>query len=105
MTNQLNEAKNLLDNSPRVTVGELPTVELTESAIRDAIFYEYSVELDLASTIGTQWFFMRRHDLLQKGTPLHYPVPATELELSGVDFYTFGGDSAEGTASGANSWR
>lgn len=105
MTNQLNEAKNLLDNSPRVTVGELPTVDLTESAIRDAIFYEYSVELDLASTIGTQWFFMRRHDLLQKGTPLHYPVPATELELSGVDFYTFGGDSAEGTASGANSWR
>lgn len=105
MTNQLSEAKNLLDNSPRVTVGGLPPVDLTESAIRHAIFYEYSVELDLASTIGTQWFFMRRYDLLQQGTPLHYPVPATELELTGVDFYSFGGSSAEGTASGANSWR
>lgn len=105
MTNQLSKAKDLLDNSPRVTVGTLPAVNLTEADIKDAIFYEYSIELDLASTIGTQWFFMRRHDLLQKGSPLHYPVPATELELTGVGFYSFGGNSTEGTASGANSWR
>lgn len=105
MTNQLDKAKTLLDNSPRTTVGMLPEVNLSEAAIKDAIFYEYSIELDLASTIGTQWFFMRRHDLLQKGTPLHYPVPATELELNGIGFYTFGGNSAEGTATGSNSWR
>lgn len=105
MTNQLSKAKDLLDNSPRVTVGNLPAVNANESDIKDALFYEYSIELDLASTIGTQWFFMRRHDLLQKGTPLHYPVPATELELNGLDFYTFGGSSTEGTALGVNSWR
>ncbi len=105
MTNQLSKAKDLLDNSPRVTVGMLPPVSLTEADLNDAIFYEYSIELDLASTIGTHWFFMRRHDLLQRGTPLHYPVPATELELTGVAFYSFGGSSTEGTASGTNSWR
>lgn len=105
MTNQLDKAKELLDNSPRVTIGKLPLVNAEASEIRDALFYEYSIELDLASTIGTHWFFMRRHDLLQKGTPLHYPVPATELELISVDFYTFGGDSSEGTATGVKSWR
>ena len=37
---------------------------------------------------------MRRHDLLQKGTPTQYPVPATELEITGDSFYTFGGEGA-----------
>ena len=73
-----------------------------------ALHYEYSVELDLMTTIGTQWFFMRRHGLLQEGTPLHYPVPGEELQVLRDDYYTFGGvDNAgsEGTASGDNSWR
>ena len=105
MTNNLAKAKELLDKSPRVSVGKLPVVNSNEADIEKALFYEYSIELDLASTIGTQWFFMRRHDLLQKGSPLHYPVPATELELTGVGFYTFGGSSKEGTATGANSWK
>ena len=73
-----------------------------------ALHYEYAVELDLMTTIGTQWFFMRRHGLLQEGTPLHYPVPGEELQVLRDDYYTFGGvDNAgsEGTASGDNSWR
>lgn len=72
-----------------------------------ALLREYSVELDQMGGVGLQWFFMRRHDLLQEGTATMYPVPASELELLGRSVYTFGGvDNAgsEGTASGANSW-
>lgn len=73
-----------------------------------ALHTEYSVELDLMSGIGAQWYFMRRHNLLQEGTPLHYPIPGEELEIIQKDFYTFGGESRageSGTADGSNSWR
>lgn len=65
-----------------------------------ALLYEYSIELHLNGTIGTNHFFMRRHNLLQAGTPLHYPVPAGELEISGLDPYTFGGPGGDAAASG-----
>ena len=51
---------------------------------------------------------MRRHDLLQPGTPLHFAVPGSELELGGVPLYSFGGagnESEVGTADGSNSWK
>ncbi|MGB2404454.1 MAG: hypothetical protein ACPIA1_03860 [Flavobacteriaceae bacterium] len=65
-----------------------------------ALLYEYAIELHLNGTGGTNWFFMRRHNLLQLGTPLHFPVPATELEISGLDSYTFGSQGGEASASG-----
>ena len=65
-----------------------------------ALLYEYAVELHLAGTGGTNFFFMRRHNLLQIGTPLHFPVPADELEISGIDSYTFGGEGGNASASG-----
>ena len=34
---------------------------------------------------------MRRRDMLQRGTILHYPVPAAELEILGLDNYTIAG--------------
>jgi hypothetical protein len=43
---------------------------------------------------------MRRHNLLQVGTPLHFPVPADELEISGLVPYTFGAAGGEASASG-----
>lgn len=73
-----------------------------------ALLREYSVELDLLGGVGLQWFFMRRYDMLQAGTALHYPVPGSELELLGLENYTFGGasyTSEAGTATGANSWK
>jgi len=73
-----------------------------------ALLREYSVELDQMGGVGIQWFFMRRHNLLQEGTATMYPVPASEMELIGQDVYTFGGvDNAgqPGTASGDNSWK
>jgi hypothetical protein len=72
-----------------------------------ALLREYSVELEQMGGVGIQWFFMRRHDLLQTGTATMYPVPASELELLGRSIYTFGGvgnAGSVGTASGANSW-
>ena len=48
---------------------------------------------------------MRRTDRLQKGTLLHFPVPATELEIMGMQHYTvyseaFGTDSSNGEWTG-----
>lgn len=100
-------AATILNTSARFTKGGITTPG-TDSDIEYALHYEYSVELDLAATIGTQWFFMRRHDLLQEGTPLSYPVPGTELEITGDQLYSFGGENnagQEGTADGSNSWK
>jgi len=103
----LSAAAAYLNASPRVTVGGLDDVSATADAIENALHYEYSVELDLGAGIGTIWAFMRRYDLLQAGTPLQYPIPATELEITGDDFYSFGGasyTSEVGTADGSNAW-
>ncbi|MCG2590104.1 RagB/SusD family nutrient uptake outer membrane protein [Rhodohalobacter sulfatireducens] len=84
--------------APDASVAEFQTALLTE----------YSVELYMIAGIGTEWFFMRRHDMLQAGTALHYPIPGQELEITGASYYTFGGaenTSEEGTADGANSWK
>ena len=96
----------ILNGSARFTKGGITTAS-TEAAVEHALAYEYAVELDLACTVGTQWAFMRRFDALQQGTPLHYPVPGTELEITGTPLYTFGGatNSGEGTATGSNSWK
>jgi hypothetical protein len=97
----------VLNSSARFSKGNITTPD-TEAGVEYALHYEYSVELDLAATIGTHWMFMRRFDLLQKGTPLNYPVPGTELEITGSPNYSFGGETnadKEGTASGANSWK
>lgn len=73
-----------------------------------ALLREYSVELSLMGGTGLQWYFMRRHDLLQPGTPTMFPVPGQELELTGRDNYTYGGASNAGnvgSAAGNNEWR
>ena len=88
----LSGAKATLDASARGTAGL--TTDATATGIAKALLYEYSIEMHLNGSAGTNYYFMRRHDLLQKGTPLHFPVPATELEITGDKFYTFGGDGA-----------
>ena len=40
---------------------------------------------------GTGFFDMRRRDNLQRGTILHFPVPAAELEIIGAEWYTISG--------------
>lgn len=94
---------------PRKALGMLPDVTIANEA--EAINYlhlEHSFELDHAAMAVGQWAFMRRWDLLQKGTPLHAPVPARELEATGKEIYTFGGvDNATnpGTATGTGAWK
>ena len=101
------QAVSVLDASPRGTVGNQTTTAAKDN-VRNALFYEYSIELDLNSGMAVNWAFMRRHDLLQIGTATQYPVPASELEVQLMPTYTFGGESnagQTGTASGANDWR
>jgi len=99
-------AATILDAGPRGTVGGITTAA-TAAGVEDALFYEWSLEMDMATGMWTIFNFHRRFDLLQKGTPLHYPVPATELEITGLPFYNHGGfafGEDEGTADGGNSW-
>ena len=91
----------------RKTRGMLP--DLTDSstgALMEQIAYEMSIEL-YGTGKGLQWISMRRWDRLKKGTPLHMPVPASELEITGDELYTFGGVAnadGTGTATGAAAW-
>jgi len=75
-------------NGARKIRGGLPdtTVTTTKEALH-LIFYERDVELILTQA-GIAYFDMRRRDMLQAGTPLHFPIPATELETMGLPNYT-----------------
>jgi len=94
-------AKGILDNSPRASRGGLTTpTGLTKEEMLDIIEYERTIEL-FSNNLGIQYFDMRRTGQLQKGTPLHYPLPGSELETLQMDNYTFGGAAnagSEGTA-------
>jgi hypothetical protein len=74
----------------RVTRGQLPEVASDPAAVYAAIHYERMVEFAF-TTIGIGFFEMRKEDLLQKGTLLHFPVPGKALEAIPEDYYTFGG--------------
>ncbi|MBX2963803.1 MAG: hypothetical protein KF687_14935 [Cyclobacteriaceae bacterium] len=110
MNNNLAAAIAILNNpaNPRKAVGEMPDVSasLTKQEVLDLIFAERDIELG-RTDFGLPFFDMRRKDALQRGTILHFPVPADELVTQGLQVYTFGGvDAADGinTADGSNSW-
>ncbi|MBA7572420.1 hypothetical protein ES708_14200 [subsurface metagenome] len=100
-------AMDILNAGSRVTRGGLtPLASASNEEISNAIFYERDIELIL-SGMGIGYFDMRRRDLLQRGTLLHFPVPAEILEENNLDVYTYGGENnADGinTALGWNSW-
>ena len=77
--------------SSRKSKGHLEDVAASETAIREAIHYEYAIEIDGAGGATVPFAFMRRNDLLIGGTPTEYPIPQKQLELIGEDLYTFGG--------------
>jgi hypothetical protein len=102
--NQLTNALAILNdpNNPRISRGKLSAlgVETTKQKILDAIFYERDIEL---MTQGFMLGFcdMRRRDLLQYGTPLHFPLPSS-LKLN---YYTFGGvNFADGNNTSNGGW-
>jgi starch-binding outer membrane protein, SusD/RagB family len=108
MTNDLAGAISILNASRRKTIGKLPDIPATatQAEVLDAIFKERDLELMLTD-YGIHFKDMRRRDMLQKGTVLHFPVPADELGTISVPLYTFGGatpQSPGGTADGSNAW-
>ena len=86
-------------NSPdsrRKSKGKLPDVSIDLNSLIDALHYEYAIEIDAAGGTFIPFTFMRRHDLLQGGTLTQFPIPQIQLELIGVETYTFGGATHQG---------
>ncbi len=103
---QLTNAINIINASDRVNRGHLPPLSASSSKqdILDAIFYERDIELFVAG-FADDFFDMRRRDMLQKGTMLHFPIPAKELNVMGESVYTFGGvENADGINTSNGGW-
>ncbi len=97
----------IINAGTRVTRGQLDPIadDAADDVVMSAIFYEREIEL-FASGAMMPWFDMRRRDLLQMGTPLHFPVPGRELETLQLDSYTFGGQSAaDGINASNGGWK
>lgn len=90
----LQEAADVINAGTRVTRGMLDPVDVDAGAIEDAIFYERMIEL-INGGMGLGFFEMRANDLLQEGTPKHFPIPGAALDAAGIPIYTFGGTQGE----------
>ena len=104
--NQLSMAINMVNTSSRVSRGNLPALSAssTKKEVLDAIFYERDLEF-FVSGFGIDFYDMRRRDMLQKGTMLHFPIPAKELNVMGLPIYTFGGEAnADGINTSNGGW-
>jgi hypothetical protein len=80
----------VINAGARVTRGNLPPVAADLAAVKKAIHYERMVEFSFTG-MGLGFFEMRKENLLQKGTLLHFPVPGTALASIPAPSYTFGG--------------
>lgn len=109
------KAADLLNASDaaRKEAGGLSDIQPTAQDVLRTLHYEYAIEIDGAGGVFVPFSFMRRHDLLIAGTPTEYPIPQTQLEVVGLDTYSFGGAdyagekgiwSELGTAAGTG-WR
>ncbi|MEI9910058.1 MAG: hypothetical protein WDO71_10505 [Bacteroidota bacterium] len=106
-TGDLTGAAALINAGTRVTRGGMAPVAANLADIVKAIHHERHVEL-YTTGMGLQFFEMRKLNLLQKGTPLHMPIPAAILELFLLQppFYTFGTVAkADGTGTSNAGWR
>lgn len=81
----------VINAGTRVTRGILPPVSPNLEEIKKAIHHERFVEFAYTG-VGLTFFEMRKENLLQKGTLLHFPVPGAALESIPAPYYTFGGD-------------
>jgi len=88
---RISDAANVVNNGTRHTRGHLPNVSTTNgTAVLKAIMYERTIELPLTG-MGINYFDMRRTGQLQDGSLLHFPIPAQQLEVLQLPFYTYGG--------------
>ncbi len=88
------EAAAVVNAGTRTTRGNLPPIEVDAERIYQAIHYERMVEFAY-TTFGIGFFEMRKEDLLQNGTLLHFPIPGAALEVIPMEYYTFGGDQGK----------
>ena len=107
-TGDVPAAVTLVNDGSRVNIGGLDPLATgtSQEDVLNAIFYERDIEL-YRTGLGLPFYDLRRRGQLQAGTPLHLPVPATELQTLGESLYTFGGVGSAGqpgTASGDNAW-
>ncbi len=99
-------AIDIINAGTRVSRGKLAPLSpsTTTEDIIQTIFYERDIEL-IMTGFGIAFFDMRRRDMLQKGTLLHFPVPAKELMLLQKEVYTFGGiNNADGINTSNGGW-
>ena len=90
-------------NGSRKMRGQLADVTSgSASEVLWDIFYERDIDL-MDSGAGLGYYDMRRRDQLQRGTIMHYPVPATELEIAQIPVYTIGG-APDGENVSEGSW-
>ena len=87
-------AIDIINSGSRVNRGGLSPLpaNTTKEKLMDALFYERDIDL-IQTGFGIAFFDMRRRDMLQIGTMLHFPIPAKELMVLGMPEYTFGGVS------------
>lgn len=103
--NDLSGAASVINAGTRTTRGNLPDVEENTTEIFDAIFYERMIEFAYTG-MGLSFFEMRKEELLQEGTLLHFPVPGTSLDAIPEEYYTYGGTSGEpGKDYSTGGWR
>jgi hypothetical protein len=106
-TGDLAGAAAIINAGTRKTRGQMADVPADLNAIIDAIHHERFVEM-YTTGMGLQFFEMRKLNLLQKGTPLHLPLPAKTLELfrEVQPFYSFGTVAkADGIGTSNGGWR
>ena len=94
MLSQLDNAAEVINSGTRTTRGGLPAITASEAEISKAIIYERTIELPLTG-MGIEFFDMRRTGKLQDGSLLHFPIPAQQLEVMQLPFYTYGGISPQ----------
>ena len=104
-SNDVIGAATIVNSGTRTTRGNLPDVAANAEAVYSAIQYERFIEFAYTG-MGLSFFEMRKEDLLQKGTPLHFPVPGSSLDAIPEDYYTFGGTTGvSGSDYSAGGWR
>jgi hypothetical protein len=100
-------AQSVINNGTRVENGGLePLSGANKEEVLNAIFYERDLEL-YRMVHGQSYYDLRRRSAMQAGTPIHFPVPAEELQTVQAEQYTFGGvnfTSEFGTADGSSAW-
>jgi hypothetical protein len=105
-TSDVAGAAAIINAGTRTTRGQMTPVAATLAAVEQAILHERQVEMYVTG-MGLQHFAMRKLNLLQKGTLLHWPLPAKTLETfrETLPFYTYGGGSGDGINSSNVGWR